>query len=85
MGVKESTEVEVKYKCQCMTEEAVLSVPARRPGEDIVFWMNSCVQTSLYLDHRRRSPKCRRDTMEYADIHINHDPDTYVGQGPRLS
>lgn len=61
---------EVRYKCTCMKEEVSLRVPFRKDGEDIVEWMANCVQTALYLDHRKRSPLCMRTAMEYAKMPV---------------
>lgn len=75
--------VEVKYKCVCMKEEITLSVLSRRTDEDVVEWMQICVQPTIYLDHRARSPQCRANSMEYAKIHLPSDSE-FVGQGEKI-
>lgn len=63
-----SESVEVRYKCTCFSEEVKVLVPFRRKDENVIDWMNLCVQPALYLDHRQRSPRCRKAEMEYAKL-----------------
>jgi hypothetical protein len=60
--------ITIFYRCTCMAEEAVITVPSRRETEDIIQWMDNVVAPALYLDHRGRSPKCSEATMEYLKI-----------------
>lgn len=76
--------IEVHYKCKCLSEERTVMVPARRADEEVVEWMHSCVEPSIYLDHRMTSPDCRQSTMEYAKIYI--DPQgTMLGGQPKVN
>ena len=76
--------VEIRYKCKCMSCEANLSVPFRRRGEDIVEWMETCVQRAIYLDHRQRSPLCLATALEYAKIPAP-DSAPFIGGKPELN
>ena len=74
-----SAKVEVRFKCKCMTDEAVLAVPARRRDEDVIIWMNQVVQPSIYLDHRMRSPQCEATEMEFAKVFLPENAE-FIGQ-----
>ncbi len=60
--------VEIRFKCRCMAAERLITVPARRPGEDLGFWMAHVVQASIYIVHRTVHPTCDAVDMEYAKI-----------------
>lgn len=62
------TDLEVRYKCACNPLEQTVSVPARRPDEDIKAWMDLCMGPALYLHHRRNSPTCEATNTEYVKI-----------------
>lgn len=59
--------LEIFYKCTCMDAEAALSVPCRRPDEDIRDWIAK-VQGAIGTHHWTAHPDCRATTMEYAKI-----------------
>lgn len=69
----------IAYKCHCMKEEVMLQIPPRESTEDIIVWMNLVVQPAIYLDHRKRSPTCKRNEMEYAKIHLPENAE-FIGQ-----
>lgn len=75
--------MKILYKCACMPAEGEIEVPFRRDGEDIVDWMRGCVEPSIYLDHRKRSPLCCAPTMEYAKIPVSEAADG-IGEKPKL-
>lgn len=76
--------IEVRYKCSCMKEEAKVLVPYRRDDENVIEWMDRCVQPSLYLDHRERSPLCKAETMEYAKLPAPENA-PYIGGKPEVN
>ena len=72
----------VLYRCSCLTEDAKVEVPERRPAEDIVLWVEQVVGSRLGQDHTKRSPKCRETTMTYVKIPVDDNP-RGVGFGPQ--
>lgn len=66
----------VIYKCACMKDEAQVDVPSRNEDEEIMSWMN-ILGAALTVDHRRRSPLCMSEKMEYAKIYIS--PNGQIG------
>lgn len=76
--------VEIVYKCHCMSKEASIGVPFRRPSENVVEWMQSCVSTAIYLDHRRRASDCRAAAMEYAKIQVPENAPS-IGARPEVN
>lgn len=76
--------IEVRYKCHCMAAEAVVKVPFRRDGETVTQWMQRCVETALYLDHRVRSPLCLSETMEYAKLPAPENA-PFLGAKPQVN
>ncbi len=76
--------ISVPYKCRCMAADAVVTVPARRPGEDIAHWMETCLQLAIHVDHRLRSPACMGTELEYAKVPF-HESNPNVGGAPILS
>lgn len=75
--------IQIPYKCRCMTEEATVSVPARRADVDIVTWVQLTVVGAVTVDHRRRSPLCRSTTMEFIKIPAPENA-PHIGGEPRL-
>jgi hypothetical protein len=59
--------IDARYKCACMTQEALVLIAERRPNEDISDYMGY-VSMALSTDHRRRSPLCLAVTMEYVKL-----------------
>lgn len=59
--------MQIHYKCRCMKEEATIDVPDRRPGSDLMVWMEA-VQHCIYVDHKGLSPLCMTTAMQYAKI-----------------
>lgn len=76
--------MKILYKCACMGAEAEIDVPFRRAGEDVVDWMQNCVQLAIYLDHRTRAPSCVATAMEYAKIPVDERADG-IGGPPTLN
>lgn len=74
----------ILYKCKCMATEAEVTVPHRKPNESIDAWMIGCVQSSIYLDHRRRSPSCAAVEMEYAKVPAPESA-PFIGGKPELN
>jgi len=58
------------YKCTCMPAEVTLAVPDRIPDSHLMDWMD-CVTHCIFMDHRARSPVCRKTQMEYVKIPAN--------------
>lgn len=73
----------VKYKCTCMPAEAILTVPFRKPDQDITDWVEATMGEVISRDHRARSPACLRTTMEYAKIHMPENA-AEIGGKPRM-
>ncbi len=73
-----------KFKCSCMPIRAEVEVPPRRPDEDILFWMDNCVTSSIYLAHRKLSPNCASKKMDELLI-PNPDAAEYIGQEVKLN
>lgn len=61
----------VAYKCRCMDSEATIAVPDRKPDQDIVNWVEITVAGGMGEDHRRRSPHCQADKVEYAKFEVD--------------
>lgn len=59
--------MDIFYKCACMAKETKVVVPDRRPGTDLLVWMETVTHCIGY-DHRAASPRCPRTEMEYAKI-----------------
>ena len=59
--------MQVHYKCKCMAIEAIVDVPTRRIGADILLWMKN-TQRDIAYDHNALSPECKEKNMEYAKI-----------------
>lgn len=57
----------ITYKCRCMAAETCIDVPDRRPGADVVTWMET-VQMNVGADHRALSPLCVSGATEYVKI-----------------
>lgn len=72
----------IRYKCRCFQDEAVLNVPDRTEGEDVVRWMES-LQALIGDDHRKRSALCTATTMEYAKIPVPENSPG-IGMKPHL-
>lgn len=64
---------QISYKCACMTTEVLIDVPGRRPGEDVVTWMERIVRPWLGEDHRLRSPFCQAKAVEYLKLPLPED------------
>ena len=62
--------VEIRYKCKCMREEAIVQVNHRGKNEDILNWMKNVVTKAIFLDHKIQSPYCTAKNTEYVKIHV---------------
>lgn len=63
-----SDTAEIRYKCHCMSAEAIVRVPWRREDQDVVEWVERTCGEAIAADHQKRSPLCLRKTMEYAKL-----------------
>lgn len=59
--------IDVRYKCGCQDAERTVQVQERRTGEDVLDFMRR-VQLAIGADHRKTSPLCMSNTMEYAKV-----------------
>lgn len=59
--------IQIPYKCACMPAEAIVEVRYRNQGEDMLAYMEIVVGT-IGADHRKRSPLCQAQAMEYAKL-----------------
>jgi len=55
-----------------MQKEASLELPERRSSEDIADYM-AFIQMALSVDHRKLSPLCMSQTMEYCKMPADSD------------
>ena len=74
---------EVRYRCACMVEEAVLDVRDRLPSEDVVEWVEGPLMQVMTADHRRRSPTCQSTKTDYVKIHVPENAPS-IGSTPVL-
>jgi hypothetical protein len=72
--------IEVRYKCACMPLEAGIGVVQRDPNRDVIEWMEAIVRPAIMYDHRRHSPRCMREKMEYAKIPMDPATDLVGGK-----
>lgn len=75
--------IEVRYKCLCMAEEAVVCLPYRSDDEDVVTWVRETVGWLISSDHARRSPSCMQTCVEYVKIPMPENA-PYIGGRPEL-
>ena len=53
-----------RYSCSlCGDERVSFEVPIRKTDQDILDWMETCVNPALTKEHGRRSPDCHPETM----------------------
>lgn len=51
--------IQCKYSCKgCGLVKVIVTVEARREGEDVGAWLRRAVDTGIVRDHLRRSPLC---------------------------
>ena len=65
------------YKCACFESERLVEIPDRVVGQDVLEFMEGAA-VAIGADHRRKSPRCREQTMEYAKIPFDN-PNAGVG------
>lgn len=65
----------VVYRCQCFEGKRQVLVPYRKEGEDVLDWTITCVQGSVTLDHRFRSPTCDVVKADYIEIPMEQGVD----------
>lgn len=76
-------DIEIKYRCCCMVDEVPVMVPERADDQDVVDWVQQNVGYATFLDHRRRSPKCRSEKTDYVKIPAPENA-PMLGQAPKL-
>lgn len=59
--------IEVRYKCQCSSDEKKILLRERRDGQDVAEWMQG-VARAVSDHHRAQSPHCLADKVEYLKI-----------------
>lgn len=62
-------QLELLYKCRCMTEEKSLYMRERKPDEDIINYMED-VQRKVGAEHKKLSPLCRATALEYLKLPV---------------
>lgn len=62
----------VRYKCECMAQEAEVLVPDIRPGANRDLWMDA-VRAAIAQDHRALSPNCAVGDFQY--VHLPESAD----------
>lgn len=64
--------INVKYSCdECGLEKAECEVPARAEDTDVRFWVEYICGSAVRVDHYRRSPGCRANTISNLMIPIS--------------
>lgn len=72
--------INLTYKCACMSCDAIVDVPERPPGSDLMLWMG-VVTATIAMDHGTRSPRCRSTAMQYVKTPLV-DTDVPIGERP---
>lgn len=77
------SDMQVRYSCAvCGCSLVEVGVRYRKPGEDVVSWMEDVVMEAVTNDHDRRSPDC---PSEKCELQVPHpEGQAYVG-GPVLN